>query len=112
MLVRVYSESIAFQKASLVEHGKIENALKKLVETQQSLYLRQYFLSFAVNFFDYIGSIFSYLMLAVPIFGSFPLLYTSNFGYTQNQMAAYTFANLGVSPFIIALLMLILACVE
>lgn len=91
MLVRVYSESIAFQKASLVEHGKIENALKKLVETQQSLYLRQYFLSFAVNFFDYIGSIFSYLMLAVPIFsGQYNHLSPADLGYLISQVLIIT----------------------
>lgn len=68
LLVRVHSESIAFQQASLVEHGKVEDALDKLVDVQHSLYLRQYFLSFSTNIIDYFGSIFSFLMLGIPIF--------------------------------------------
>ncbi|ODM99099.1 ATP-binding cassette sub-family D member 4 [Orchesella cincta] len=101
MLVRVYSESIAFQQASLVEGAKVEDALDNLLQTQHSLYLRQYILSFSVNFIDYIGSIFSYLMLAIPIFsGQYDNLSPSELGSLISQNAfiliylIFTFTNL------------------
>lgn len=101
MLVRVSSESIAFQDASVTEHKKIEDSLQKLVDTQHALYLRQYFLSFTTNFFDYIGSIFSYLMLAIPIFsGRYNHLSPADLGYLISQNAfiliylIYTFTSL------------------
>ncbi|CAL8138180.1 unnamed protein product [Orchesella dallaii] len=88
MLVRVNSESIAFQQASLVEGEKVEDALETLIETQHSLYLRQYLLSFSINLIDYIGSIFSYLMLAIPIFsGQYDDLSASDLGSLISQNA-------------------------
>ncbi|OXA62639.1 ATP-binding cassette sub-family D member 4 [Folsomia candida] len=68
MLVRVNSESIAFLNASGIEADKTNESLDKLIQTQHRLYFRQFFLNFSVNMFDYLGSIFSYLMLAIPIF--------------------------------------------
>lgn len=68
MLVRVNAEPLAFHDGAVVEHQKVNESLTVLVDTQRSLYLRQYFLSLAVNFFNYIGSIFTYLLLAIRIF--------------------------------------------
>lgn len=68
MLVRVNSESIAFLNASRIEAEKTNDSLDRLILTQHRLYFRQFFLNFSVNMFDYLGSIFSYLMLAIPIF--------------------------------------------
>lgn len=68
MLVRVNSESIAFHNAANVEGTKANNSLDKLLRTQHRLYCRQFLLNFSINLFDYLGSIFSYLMLAIPIF--------------------------------------------
>ncbi len=68
MLVRVNSESIAFQQAAPLEKGKVEESMAKLLSTQRSLYFRQFFLELSTNLCDYIGSIFSYMMLAIPIF--------------------------------------------
>lgn len=67
-LVRVNSESIAFHNASMVESDRTNGALDRLIRTQHTLYFRQLFLNFSVTLFQYAGSIFSYLMLAVPIF--------------------------------------------
>jgi ATP-binding cassette subfamily D (ALD) protein 4 len=68
MLVRVNSESIAFHDASRQEGVKTNMSLDKLIKTQHRLYFRQYFLNICINLFDYLGSIVSYLVLAVPIF--------------------------------------------
>lgn len=68
MLVRINSESIAFQQAAPLEKGKVEDSLAKLLSTQRSLYFRQFFLDLSTHLCDYIGSIFSYMMLAIPIF--------------------------------------------
>jgi ATP-binding cassette subfamily D (ALD) protein 4 len=68
MLVRVNSEAIAFHNASTAEGGKASAALDRLLKTQHKLYCRQYFLNFSTNLFSYLGSVFSYLMLAIPIF--------------------------------------------
>jgi len=68
MLIRVNSESVAFHKASSLEGWKANESLDKLIRTQHNLYWRQYILNFFVSLFNYLGSILSYLMLAVPIF--------------------------------------------
>ncbi|CAG0901950.1 unnamed protein product [Darwinula stevensoni] len=68
MQIRVNSESLAFHGSSILEAGKTNQKLDALLRTQQQKFNRQYLLSLAVNFFDYIGSIASYLILSVPIF--------------------------------------------
>lgn len=68
MHVRTHAESIAFQDANFAEWSRAESKLCTLVRTQQSLYLREFPLNFAVNVSSYIGSIVSYLILAYPIF--------------------------------------------
>ena len=62
------AESIAFLAGEKVEEMKSNQKLQILLETSKSLYVRQLFLDFAKNLFDYLGSILSYLVLAIPIF--------------------------------------------
>lgn len=68
MHVRTHAESIAFQYANFAEMSRADMKLFQLVGTQQSLYLREFPLNFAVNVFSYIGSVVSYIILAFPIF--------------------------------------------
>lgn len=42
--------------------------LSKLIKTQYSLILRQFFLNFAISLSDYLGSILSFIAIAVPLF--------------------------------------------
>ena len=42
--------------------------LSELCRVQQSLYNRNYLLDIAVNMFNYLGAIISYLIISVPIF--------------------------------------------
>lgn len=68
MQIRSNAESLAFLTGARLEEKKTNNKLDVLLKTQHSLYGRQFFLNLAVNLFDYLGSIISYLALAVPIF--------------------------------------------
>jgi len=87
MLIRVNSESIAFHNASLTESTKVNETLDKLLKTQHRLYCRQFFLNFSINIFDYFGGIFSYLILAIPIFsGKYDHLTPSDLGSLISQV--------------------------
>ncbi|XP_076313471.1 lysosomal cobalamin transporter ABCD4-like isoform X2 [Tachypleus tridentatus] len=68
MHLRTYAESIAFQDASHTELSHTSHKLAKLVEVQQQLFIKQYPLSLSVNLFNYLGSIISFMVLAVPLF--------------------------------------------
>ena len=68
MQIRSNAESLAFVKGARLEELKCNQKLDTLLQVQHSLYVRQLFLNLAVNMFDYLGSIISYLALAVPIF--------------------------------------------
>lgn len=68
MLVRVNAESIAFQDGYRHEGLKTDESLAQLIRTQGRLYFRQYVLSICINLYDYLGSILSYLIVAIPIF--------------------------------------------
>uniref|UniRef100_T1JIZ5 ABC transporter domain-containing protein n=1 Tax=Strigamia maritima TaxID=126957 RepID=T1JIZ5_STRMM len=68
MQIRVNSESLAFCDAGHIESTRTNQKLHLLLVTLQRLVNHQYLLNFAVNLFDYIGSIVSYILLAIPIF--------------------------------------------
>ena len=70
MQIRTNSESLAFltEGPARLEEKKTNRKLDDLLSVQKSLYGRQFFLNMSVNGFDYLGSIISYLALAVPIF--------------------------------------------
>ncbi|XP_033735733.1 ATP-binding cassette sub-family D member 4-like isoform X2 [Pecten maximus] len=68
MQMRVNAESAAFYKAGAVEMNKTDNHLDNLLSVQKNLVIRKYFLNMSINLSDYLGSILSYLLLALPIF--------------------------------------------
>lgn len=69
MQVRVDSESISFHVSGLVESVKTNLSLDTLILAQQRLINRQILLNMTRYIFDYLGSIISYLAIAIPIFG-------------------------------------------
>ncbi|VDI25461.1 ATP-binding cassette, subfamily D (ALD), member 4 [Mytilus galloprovincialis] len=69
MQIRMYSESAAFYKSGHIEKNKTNNQLLSLLKMSQKLVLREYPLNFFINLSDYFGSVLSYLLLAIPIFG-------------------------------------------
>ncbi|XP_053399144.1 lysosomal cobalamin transporter ABCD4-like [Mercenaria mercenaria] len=68
MQIRSNSESAAFFRSGRVENDKSNKHLFNLINTQHKLIRKEYALNFAVNLFDYLGSIFSYIAIAFPIF--------------------------------------------
>ena len=66
--IRTHSEALAFQGSTEVEKIKTDEKLRDLCKVQQSVYNRQLLLDIATNSFNYVGSIFSFLVIALPIF--------------------------------------------
>lgn len=66
--IRAHSESIAFLDGEVVERINTDRQLRSVVHAQQSVINWQLPLSFGVHTFDYLGSILSFLVIAVPIF--------------------------------------------
>ncbi|KAG0410430.1 hypothetical protein HPB47_012449 [Ixodes persulcatus] len=66
--IRAHSESIAFLDGEPVELDNTNGILQKVVKAQQSVVNRQLPVTFGVHMFDYLGSILSLLVIAVPIF--------------------------------------------
>ncbi|KAM6170896.1 lysosomal cobalamin transporter ABCD4 isoform 2-T2 [Erethizon dorsatum] len=68
MQIRVNAEPAAFYRAGHVEHMRTDRRLQRLLETQRELMSRELWLYIGVNTFDYMGSILSYIIIAIPIF--------------------------------------------
>lgn len=69
MQIRVNAESVAFYRSGSLEERKTNSRLLTLLQTQQRLINYECILFFSINVFDYVGSIFSYLIIAIAIFG-------------------------------------------
>ncbi|KAI5620392.1 ATP-binding cassette sub-family D member 4, partial [Silurus asotus] len=68
MQIRVNAESAAFYRAEEVEHVRTDHRFQSLLDTQRKLINRELLLYIGVNTFDYMGSILSYIIIAIPIF--------------------------------------------
>ncbi|KAM7156248.1 lysosomal cobalamin transporter ABCD4 isoform 2-T2 [Molossus nigricans] len=68
MQIRVNAEPAAFFRAGHVEHMRTDRRLQRLLQTQRELMSKELWLYIGVNTFDYLGSILSYVVIAVPIF--------------------------------------------
>ncbi|XP_038530112.1 LOW QUALITY PROTEIN: lysosomal cobalamin transporter ABCD4 isoform X1 [Canis lupus familiaris] len=68
MQIRVNAESAAFFRAGHVEHQRTDRRLQRLLQTQRELMSKELWLYIGVNTFDYLGSILSYVVIAIPIF--------------------------------------------
>ena len=68
MNIRSNAESIAFFHSGKVEQLKANENLSRLLKVQQKIVYYEFWLNFAVNLFDYLGSILSYIIIAFPIF--------------------------------------------
>ncbi|KAM4833055.1 lysosomal cobalamin transporter ABCD4 isoform 2-T2 [Urocitellus parryii] len=69
MQIRVNAEPAAFYRAGHVEHMRTDRRLQRLLQTQRELMSKELWLYIGVNTFDYLGSILSYVVIAIPIFG-------------------------------------------
>uniref|UniRef100_G1KSL5 ATP binding cassette subfamily D member 4 n=1 Tax=Anolis carolinensis TaxID=28377 RepID=G1KSL5_ANOCA len=68
MQLRVNAESAAFCRAGEVEHMRTNRRLQNLLQTQRELIGKELLLYIGINTFDYLGSILSYVVIAIPIF--------------------------------------------
>ncbi|KAM5244634.1 lysosomal cobalamin transporter ABCD4 isoform 2-T2 [Hipposideros larvatus] len=68
MQIRVNAEPAAFFRAGHVEHMRTDRRLQRLLQTQKELMSKELWLYIGVNTFDYLGSILSYVVIAIPIF--------------------------------------------
>ncbi|XP_069064600.1 lysosomal cobalamin transporter ABCD4 [Pleurodeles waltl] len=66
--IRVNAESAAFYRAGQVEHMRTNRRLQNLLQTQRDLMSKELWLYIGINTFDYLGSILSYVVIAIPIF--------------------------------------------
>ncbi len=67
--IRIHNESIAFYDGGPFEHQRFDNYfLKFLTPLLYRRNILEFLLSLSINLFDYIGSIISYLLLALAIF--------------------------------------------
>ena len=67
--IRAAAEEMAFSGPSFVEKAKTGRKLDALIAVKRSLASKQVSLNLATNLFQYFGSIMSFLVIAVPIFG-------------------------------------------
>ncbi|XP_061319559.1 lysosomal cobalamin transporter ABCD4 isoform X1 [Pezoporus flaviventris] len=68
MQIRVNAEPAAFYRAGRVEHMRTDRRLQSLLQTQRELIGKELWLYIGINTFDYLGSILSYVAIAIPIF--------------------------------------------
>ncbi|XP_075281664.1 lysosomal cobalamin transporter ABCD4 isoform X2 [Opisthocomus hoazin] len=68
MQIRVNAEQAAFYRAGRVEHMRTDRRLQSLLQTQRELIGKELWLYIGINTFDYLGSILSYVVIAIPIF--------------------------------------------
>ncbi|XP_021258113.1 ATP-binding cassette sub-family D member 4 isoform X1 [Numida meleagris] len=68
MQIRVNAEPAAFYRAGRVEHMRTDRRLQSLLQTQRELIGKELWLYIGINTFDYLGSILSYVIIAIPIF--------------------------------------------
>ncbi|KAM9239412.1 lysosomal cobalamin transporter ABCD4 [Leptosomus discolor] len=68
MQIRVNAEPAAFYRAGHVEHMRTDWRLQSLLRAQRELIGKELWLYIGINTFDYLGSILSYVVIAIPIF--------------------------------------------
>ncbi|CAB4000403.1 ATP-binding cassette sub-family D member 4 isoform X1, partial [Paramuricea clavata] len=68
MQLRVNAESTAFYHSGLLEEKKTNVKFENLLGVQLKLVIYQLLLQCSVNFFDYFGSIVSYMVVSIPLF--------------------------------------------
>ncbi|XP_046379420.2 lysosomal cobalamin transporter ABCD4-like isoform X2 [Haliotis rufescens] len=91
MQIRVNAESAAFYRSGVTEEKKANQKLHDLIKVQHKLIRRQYALNFSIKAADYLGSILSYIAIAVPVFaGSYDSLSAEQLSALISQNAFVT----------------------
>ncbi|XP_071602114.1 lysosomal cobalamin transporter ABCD4 isoform X8 [Heliangelus exortis] len=95
MQIRVNAEPAAFYRAGRVEHMRTDRRLQSLLRTQRELIGKELWLHIGINTFDYLGSILSYVVIAIPIFSG---VYS---GLSPTELSALVSKNAFVSIYLI-----------
>ncbi|KAM6074939.1 lysosomal cobalamin transporter ABCD4 isoform 2-T2 [Chlamydotis macqueenii] len=96
MQIRVNAEPAAFYRAGRVEHMRTNRRLQSLLQTQRELIGKELWLYIGINTFDYLGSILSYVIIAIPIFSG---VYSD---LTPTELSALVSKNAFVSIYLIS----------
>lgn len=80
------SEMIAFANAKAKQKNRTLDYLKRLMSVYENLILSQFFLSLSTSVFDYSGSILSFIIIAIPIFGG-------TFDHLSNAELSHTISS-------------------
>ncbi|KAM9380863.1 LOW QUALITY PROTEIN: lysosomal cobalamin transporter ABCD4 [Phaethornis superciliosus] len=96
MQIRVNAEPAAFYRAGRVEHMRTDRRLQSLLQTQRELICKELWLHIGINTFDYLGSILSYVVIAIPIFSG---VYS---GLSPTELSALVSKNAFVSIYLIS----------
>lgn len=95
--LRQYAESIAFCDGEEEENGRAQHSLETLLTYQRTIVNKELPLKMANESFSYLGSILSYLIIAIPIFaGVFD-------GKDASELSAIISANSFVAMYLIYL---------
>ncbi|XP_071602120.1 lysosomal cobalamin transporter ABCD4 isoform X12 [Heliangelus exortis] len=81
--------------AGRVEHMRTDRRLQSLLRTQRELIGKELWLHIGINTFDYLGSILSYVVIAIPIFSG---VYS---GLSPTELSALVSKNAFVSIYLI-----------
>lgn len=82
------SQTIAFTNAETKQKNRMLDSLATLMSVYENLILSQFFLSLSTSIFDYSGSILSFIIIAMPIFGgSFDHLSKAELSHTISSNA-------------------------
>lgn len=93
--IRTNSEPVVFLQGSQTEQRKTDGKLQQLLCVQQTIVNYEFWLNLSVNLFDYLGSVLSYFIIAIPIFaGSYDSL-------TSVQLSSLISKNAFVSMYLI-----------
>lgn len=92
MLIYFYfrsnAESIAFSNGGNFEFNKSEQQLDQLIAVQIKLIFKKFYLALSIYFFDYAGTIVSFIVIAIPLFaGTFDHISTSDLAQLISQNA-------------------------
>ena len=68
---RLSSEPVAFSGAAQLERSRLDRDLDSLVAAQKRLFCWLLPLDLSMNLFAYVGSIISYIVIAIPIFSGY-----------------------------------------
>ncbi|XP_061854431.1 lysosomal cobalamin transporter ABCD4 isoform X4 [Colius striatus] len=83
-------------RAGRVEHMRTDRRLQSLLQTQKELISKELWLYIGINTFDYLGSILSYVVIAIPIFSG---VYSD---LSPSELSALVSKNAFVSIYLIS----------